>query len=76
MSVSRLEYRGPVEGLLDEWSEDSTQAKNLINCLVGFLSGDFYWLNKNISQVDREILVGMGRMLMSENSHIKTEEGE
>ena len=39
------------------------QAKNIINCLVEFLAGDLYWLNENISKVDRETLVAVAKRL-------------
>lgn len=49
--------------LLDEWTNNPKQAKNIINCLVEFLAGDMYWLNENISKVDRETLVAAAKRL-------------
>ncbi len=52
----KANHRTEVTFLLDEWSDNAKQAKNLINCLVHFLSEDIAWLKNNISEVDKEII--------------------
>jgi len=49
-------HRTEVEILLDEWSQNHKQGKNLINCLVEFLSEDVMWLKENIGLADRDKL--------------------
>jgi len=56
-------FRDAIVDTLDDWSEDHKQAKNLINCLVGFLVEDPYWLNENISVVDRETWIKVSKLL-------------
>ena len=55
--MNNANHRAHVSDLLDEWTNSPGQAKNIINCLVQFLTGDMYWLNENISKVDRETLI-------------------
>ena len=55
--MNNANYRAQISYLLDEWTDNSKQAKNIINCLVEFLTADMYWLNHNISKVDRETLI-------------------
>lgn len=61
--MNNANHRVQVSDLLDEWTNNPKQAKNIINCLVEFLSGDLYWLNENISKVDRETLVAAAKRL-------------
>ena len=61
--MNNANYRVQVSDLLDEWTNNPKQAKNIINCLVEFLAGDMYWLNENISKVDRETLVAAAKRL-------------
>lgn len=61
--MSNANHRSQVSDLLDEWTNNPKQAKNIINCLVEFLTGDLYWLNENISKVDRETLVAAAKRL-------------
>ena len=49
-------YRSDVEQLLDQWVDEPGQGKNIANCLIGWLYADGWWLDKNISQYDRERL--------------------
>ena len=55
--MNNANYRAQISDLLDEWTDNSKQAKNIINCLVEFLTADMYWLNQHISKVDRETLI-------------------
>ena len=55
--MNNANYRAQISYLLDEWTDNSKQAKNIINCLVEFLTADMYWLNQHISKVDRETLI-------------------
>ena len=62
--MNNANHRVQVSDLLDEWTNNTKQAKNIIiNCLVEFLTGDMYWLNENISKVDRETLVAAAKRL-------------
>ena len=55
--MNNANHRAQISDLLDEWTDNSKQAKNIINCLVEFLTADMYWLNQHISEVDRETLI-------------------
>ena len=55
--MNNANHRAQISDLLDEWVDNSKQAKNIINCLVEFLTADMYWLNQHISKVDRETLI-------------------
>lgn len=59
--MSLANHRAQVSELLDDWAENPKQAKNLINCLVQFLSEDIRWLKTNISKVDAEILASLAK---------------
>ena len=59
--MSLANHRAQVSELLDDWAENQKQAKNLINCLVQFLSEDIHWLKSNISKVDAEILAAIAK---------------
>lgn len=67
--MSNANHRVQVSDLLDEWTNNPKQAKNIINCLVEFLAGDLYWLNENISKVDRETLVAAAKRLEHSEAH-------
>lgn len=69
--MGNVNHRSQVSDLLDEWANNPKQAKNIINCLVEFLTGDLYWLNENISKVDRETLVAAAKRL--EHSEVMRE---
>ncbi len=64
--MNNANHRSEVESILDEWLNNPKQAKNIINCLVEFLAGDNYWLNENISKVDRETLISAAKYLESQ----------
>ena len=49
-------HRTQVDALLEEWSNNQDEAKNIISCLVEFLIGDETWLDENISRSDRSAL--------------------
>lgn len=49
--------------LFDEWCNAPNYSKRMINFLVEQLSSDTYWLKENISKVDREILIELGKLL-------------
>ena len=66
--MNHANHRSHVSDLLDEWTNNQKQAKNIINCLVEFLTGDMYWLNENISKVDRETLITAAKMLEHGNA--------
>ena len=55
--MNNTNYRAQISDLLDEWEDNPKQAKNIINCLIEFLTADMYWLNWHISKVDRETLI-------------------
>ena len=55
--MNNANHRAQISDLLDEWTDNSKQAKNIINCLVEFLTADMYWLNQHISEDDREPLI-------------------
>ncbi len=61
--MKNVNHRAQVSDLFDEWTNNPKQSKNIINCLVEFLTGDMYWLNENISKVDRETLVAAAKRL-------------
>lgn len=61
--MSAANHRMEVTNLLNDWVDNEKQAKNIINCLVQFLTEDVYWLDKNISKVDREILIAVAKRL-------------
>jgi len=56
-------YRSDVEQLLDQWVDEPGQDKNIVNCLIDWLYADGWWLDKNISQYDRERLKEMAEKL-------------
>lgn len=56
-------YRSDVEQLLDQWGDEPGQGKNIVNCLIDWLYADGWWLDKNISQYDRERLKEMAEKL-------------
>lgn len=56
-------YRSDVEQLLDQWVDEPGQSKNIVNCLIDWLYADGWWLDKNISQYDRERLKEMAGKL-------------
>lgn len=56
-------YRSDVEQLLDQWVDEPGQGKNIVNCLIDWLYADGWWLDKNISQYDRERLKEMAEKL-------------
>ena len=55
--MNNTNYRAQISDLLDEWEDNPKQAKNIINCLIEFLTADMYWLNWHISKADRETLI-------------------
>lgn len=59
--MSNTNHRAQVLELLDDWAKNQKQAKNLINCLVQFLTEDIHWLKSNISKVDAEILASLAK---------------
>ena len=61
--MSNANHRAQVSDLLDEWANNPKQAKNIINCLVEFMTGDMYWLNKNIDKADRKTLVSAAKKI-------------
>lgn len=61
--MSLANHRAQVSELLDDWAENPKQAKNLINCLVQFLTEDIHWLKSNISKVDAEILASLAKAI-------------
>lgn len=54
--------------LFDEWCNEPKYSKRMINFLVEQLSSDTYWLKENISKVDREILIELGKLLEKADS--------
>ena len=66
--MNNANHRTHVSDLLDEWTNNPKQAKNIINCLVEFLTGDVCWLNENISKVDRETLIAAAKRLEHVNA--------
>ena len=61
--MNNANYRTHVSDMLEEWTNNPKQAKNIINCLVEFLTGDMYWLKENISKVDREALIAAAKRI-------------
>lgn len=51
------------QGVFDQWEQQAKSSKQIINFLVEYLAGDTYWLNANISEVDRETLVKLAKFL-------------
>lgn len=47
--------------LFSAWSEHNS--KQLINFIVEYLAEDIYWLNSNISKVDKQTLIQIGKHL-------------
>lgn len=58
-----VNHRLDVLDLLEEWADNTHQAQNIINTLVEFLASDIWWLDENISKVDRETLVVLAKRL-------------
>lgn len=61
-----VSLRKPVYDLLNEWVGNQNQSKNVINCLVEFLTEDLFWLNANISAVDRDTFIRTAKKLENE----------
>ena len=57
--MSEANHRSQVEALLQEWAENPKQHKNILNCLVQFLSDDPHWTKANMSLVDKAVLRAM-----------------
>lgn len=54
-------YYSEVTEIFDQWSEE--KPKQLINFIVEYLADDLYWLNDNISKVDRETFLKIAARL-------------
>lgn len=70
--MSQANHRCEVEALLEEWQQNEKQAKNIINCLVEYLFDDTYWLNTNISRVDRETVLMVSRVLLKSQNETES----
>lgn len=57
-----MNYYSEASELFDRWSDQGT-SKQIINFITEYLVGDTFWLNENISKVDREQLVNLGKFL-------------
>lgn len=57
-------YRSEVTSIFDQWSEE--KPKQFINFIVEYLAEDLYWLNDNISKVDREVFLKIAARLEQE----------
>jgi len=56
-------YRERAYDLFDEWVNEHNYSKRMINFLVEQLTSDTYWLKENISKVDRDLLIELGKLL-------------
>lgn len=61
-----MDYSQQVTDILCLWGENG-ESTRLINCLVEFLASDMRWLNENISEVDRETLAHMAKVVGCHN---------
>lgn len=59
-------YYSEVYDLFEQWRE--SKPKQLINFIVEYLDEDKYWLNSNISKVDKETLIKIGKYLENTNA--------
>jgi hypothetical protein len=64
-----MSNRSEVEELLESWSQEPNQAKNIINCLIEFLTDDLYWLNENIKDSDRELFYSVANHVYKTESN-------
>ena len=54
--------------LFDKWSDEGG-GKQIINFLTNFITEDTFWLNENISRVDRKTLIELGKFLDRHNEN-------
>lgn len=57
-------YQSEVTAIFDQLSEE--KPKQFINFIVEYLAEDLYWLNDNISKVDREVFLKIAARLEQE----------
>ena len=62
--MTQANHRCEVERLLEEWSQNPRQHKNIINCLVEFLCGDLHWLDENASIADKDAIAAAAVRLL------------
>ena len=57
-------YQSELTAIFDQWSEE--KPKQFINFIVEYLAEDLYWLNDNISKVDRKVFLKIAARLEQE----------
>ena len=57
-------YQSEVTAIFDQWTEEKPE--QFINFIVEYLAEDLYWLNENISKVDREVFLKIAARLEQE----------
>lgn len=59
-------YYSKANEIFEQWQE--SKPKQLINFIVEYLDEDKYWLASNISKVDKETLIKIGKYLENANA--------
>ena len=54
--------------LFDKWSDEGG-GNQIITFLTSFITDDTFWLNENISRVDRKTLIELGKFLERHNEN-------
>lgn len=58
-----MNYANAAYDLFDEWINEPHYSKRMLNFLVEQLTQDVYWTENNISKVDKELLIELGKRL-------------
>lgn len=58
-----MNYVNAAYDLFDDWVNEPNYSKRMINFLVEQLTQDVYWTETNISKVDKELLIELGKRL-------------
>lgn len=56
MIAKNPHYAQIVQDAVEKWLNEQGSSTAVINCLVEELTCDLYWLDQNISSIDRQIL--------------------
>lgn len=57
-----------LDKLVDTLKESGVTNVQITNAITTWLTEDVNWINNNISQVDKELLIKLGRFLQNANS--------
>jgi len=55
--------RSELDDIMQEWLDEGSSGKSILNYITEFLIEDVHWTNQNISKVDRENLIKLAERL-------------